>query len=90
MNRDAPTLVELILKLVALVPTKCLHNEAKCRLLYEAVNDPAKPCFKDRDIIQEMIQRVIDSGRMTDDAVPVLFFQGRSSMVVSNSKLSGK
>jgi hypothetical protein len=88
MNRDIPPLIEYLLKLIAKTPSKCLQNREICEKLLQAsrrndyfVNNP--------DIIQDIINSVIESGRMTDDAANPILFQGRSRIFLSNSRISG-
>jgi hypothetical protein len=85
MNRDIPSLYETILKLIARYPSKCLTTAA-CERLLKAI---AKGKFGDTDMVQVIFNQVIEAGRMTDEAMPVIVFEGRQSIVIPNSKISG-
>lgn len=89
MIRDIPTFHEFILKqYIAKVPAKCMSEKAVSRFM-RAVEDPR--CFRGHaDIVQEVLDSIIISGRMTDDACPVTIFQNRSIVNLSNSRISGK
>jgi hypothetical protein len=40
-------------------------------------------------MVQVIFNQVIEAGRMTDEAMPVIVFEGRQSIVIPNSKISG-
>ncbi len=79
-------LKELILKLIAKIPSKCMSERAIKGLL-DAIT--SKALFQNEDIVQVIINQIIDAGRMTDDAVHVSIFRNRSSLILANSKISG-
>lgn len=88
MSRDVPTLHEFLLKqYIAKFPAKCMTEKAVGRFM-KAVRDPN--CFRGHsDIVQEVLDSIIVSGRMTDDACAVSIFHNRSSVNLSNSRISG-
>lgn len=89
MIRDIPTLHEFIVKqFIAKTPTKCMTQPAVQRFL-KAAQDPN--CFRGHaDIVQEILDCIIVSGRMTDDACPASIFVNRTFVNLSNSRISGK
>lgn len=88
MIREVPTLHEFLLKQhISKTPAKCMTEKAVARFL-KASKDPA--CFRGHpDIVQEILDCIIVSGRMTDDACAVSIFLDRSSVNLSNSRISG-
>lgn len=89
MIRDIPTLHEFIVKqFIAKTPTKCMTQPAVQRFL-KAAQDPN--CFRGHaDIVQEILDCIIISGRMTDDACPASIFVNRTFVNLSNSRISSK
>lgn len=88
MIREVPPLVDMLLKIIAKQPSKCLKPE-KCEKLWQA-SKAREHYFRYRgDIVQDVISHIIEAGRMTDDAVPVVLYKGRDSALLANSKISG-
>lgn len=88
MIRDIPTLQEHLLKqYIAKLPGKCMTEPAIERFLVAAKDPKFFP--NSQDVVQEVVSTIVHSGRMTDDAVPVIIFRGRRSINLSNSRLSG-
>jgi hypothetical protein len=87
MNRDVTSLYDTILKVIARYPTKSL-TKASCEKLMKAIEN--NYFGEDIDMLQIILNQVIDGGRMTDDAVPILVYKNRRELSLSNSKISGK
>lgn len=84
--RDVPTLQVLILKQIANTPTKCIHEDG-CLKLLDALE---KGCFQGTDIVQKLVDYITIAGRMTDDAIPPVLLRQRSTLSLTNSKISGE
>lgn len=80
-------LKDIILKLIAKIPSKCM-TEAGIKRLLQAVN--SQTLFQNEDIVQVILNHIIDAGRMTDDASPVSLYKNRSMLMLANSKISGE
>lgn len=85
MSREIPTLSDLVIKVIARYPSKCMTEEA-CGELLDAIT---KGCFSGVDIIQLVVSNIIEAGRMTDEGVHPSIFLNRSVLSLANSKISG-
>jgi hypothetical protein len=86
MSREIPTLRDIVLKTIARYPSKCMTEEGVQKLL-EALK---RGQFPDEDMVQVVIDVIIESGRMADEAVPVAIYKDRITIHLANSKISGE
>lgn len=75
----------IIIRQISVTPTKCM-TEKSCEKLIAAID---KGVQFGGDIIQEIVSKIIEAGRMTDEAVPTFVYKNRISLNLANSKVSG-
>jgi hypothetical protein len=85
MSREIPPLSDPIIKVIASYPGRCMTEKACGKLL----NAKANGCFNSVDIVELVVSKIIDAGRMTDEAVHPSVFLNRVTLNLSNSKISG-
>lgn len=89
MSRDVPTLFNLILRNVEKFPSTYIRLDYVRKALEFQQKLPNKGEFL--DVIQLLIDHIIKAGRMTDDIFAIESFQkNRTSIVLKNSKVTGK
>jgi hypothetical protein len=87
MIREIPPLSTHVLKLIAKQPTKHVSEEAISRALKIIPKDR----LQEFDLAQVLVDYITEAGRFTDDVLPLsLFEQGRTTLSLKNSKISGK
>ena len=75
----------IIIRQISVTPSKIM-TEAACRKLMQALENG---CNLGDDIIQSIVSKVIEAGRMTDEAVPSFVYKNRKELLLANSKVSG-
>ena len=83
--REIPSLQTTILKSIAKQPNLYITEKSFRRSQYLI------PVHMRHDILQTLVDYLIEAGRMTDDVIPISFYQcDRLSLSLQNSKVSGK
>lgn len=82
---NAQDIRSTIIRQISLTPTKIMTEKA-CHKLLAAIENG---CNLGDDIIQAIVSKIIEAGRMTDEAVPSFVYKNRTSLILANSKVSG-
>ena len=88
MLREIPTLHVTVLKEIAKAPTKFV-SEARLKKAFAIGR--RQQLAEQFDLAQVLTDYITDAGRLTDDVLPPsLFKDGRTTLSLKNSKISGK
>ena len=83
MQREIPSLKVTVLKEISKKPLKCMTEQSLSRAF--------RICSVEFDLAQTLIDYITEAGRLTDDVLPPsLFENGRISLSLKNTKVSGK